>query len=374
LRCEFVEERERISPHEPAWEALAVACARPFCLPAWLLAWWDQAAPPRSRLAVALVFDGDDLVGVGPWFVHVGRGGFNRYQPLGTGTFARVVPLSAPGREAAVATALAQALSTADIAPDLVMFEGVEEGCAWPELLCDAWPRSRPWVGRTIGQVAPFVTVDGRDFENWFATKTAHFRKRMRRSQKEFAKHGGTYRLTTPDRVKEDVRRFAALHRARWQGRGGSGVLTPGAEAMLVEAGERLAGSGRFRLWTMEVGGEAISSHLALEAGGEVGYWLTGFDERHARYSPSRLGILHVIKDSCELGAARVDLGDGEFAFKLRFTDGAERLQRLGLAPRGRRYPLRRLVMLRLQLRRVASERLPEGAKARVRALKRRGG
>src|SRR5207237_381865 len=83
------------------------ASRRPYCAPAWMLAWWRHAAPRRAALRVILVRRGDELLGVAPFFVDRGYGGLARYRFLAAGTSMRVEPLACPGAEGAVAGAWA---------------------------------------------------------------------------------------------------------------------------------------------------------------------------------------------------------------------------------------------------------------------------
>src|SRR5271156_4906515 len=53
----IAEDLEALAPHLDAWDALAVTHGRPFCAPAWMLAWWSQARTGDARLRVVLVSD-----------------------------------------------------------------------------------------------------------------------------------------------------------------------------------------------------------------------------------------------------------------------------------------------------------------------------
>jgi hypothetical protein len=61
--------------------------------------------------------------------------------------------------------------------------------------------------------------------------------------------------------------------------RGGSGVLSRRVERMLEAASVDLVTDLRLRLWTLELSGTTISAQIFLAGGGEVSYWLGGFDE-----------------------------------------------------------------------------------------------
>ena len=352
-----------------AWDKLAVAASRPFCAPGWLMPWWRHAAPAGAGLRAVLVLDGDELIGVGPLYEER-RGGLRWWRPLGAGACERVEPLAATGREQEVAGAIARAIAEAK--PDVVTFEGVPAGGAWPSMLATGWPGRRgPWLGRRAGSTAPTVDLEGRDFDDWFMTRTSHFRQRARKMRKNFAAEGGTERLGTEESLERDLDSFARLHRARWEERGGSHALTPGVERMLRQSGHEL-GLDRLRVLSLDVGDATVASGVAVAAGAELAYWLNGFDVAYAALSPSRLSILSVIEDGVRLGARRVDLGEGDFDYKRRFADGEDALEWLWLAPPGPRQPLVRSLLAAARLRRAASERLPTNARARLLGLVRK--
>jgi CelD/BcsL family acetyltransferase involved in cellulose biosynthesis len=213
------------------------------------------------------------------------------------------------------------------------------------------------------------VHLAGSSFDDWFMSKTTHFRQRMRKARKEFLKRGGRFRLSTAADFEEDIQAFVRVHRARWQERGGSLALTPGVEEILLAAGRRLIPSGRFRLWSLELGGEVISSHILVRAGSELGYWLTGWVPTQAVGSSSLIGILNAIEDGFAIGAERIQLGEGGFAYKYRFATGEDELRWSSLVPPGSRSAIAHLRLLGPRTRRLAGHRLPEPVKDRLRRL-----
>jgi CelD/BcsL family acetyltransferase involved in cellulose biosynthesis len=68
LRGELIDELGAAEQIRDEWDALAVARGRPFCSPAWMLAWWRHAAPPSALLRIAAVRQNGRLVGVAPFF------------------------------------------------------------------------------------------------------------------------------------------------------------------------------------------------------------------------------------------------------------------------------------------------------------------
>jgi CelD/BcsL family acetyltransferase involved in cellulose biosynthesis len=142
-----VEELERLS--EP-WRALAHACSCPAALPGWQLAWWRHLAPQGAALRAVAVSEGEELVGLAPFFVNPGRR--VDYRLLGAGLSRRMRPLARPDVESKVAQEVAGALARARPAPDLVAFEGVDHASDWPQLMAEPFP------AKTLSLVDPAWT------------------------------------------------------------------------------------------------------------------------------------------------------------------------------------------------------------------------
>jgi CelD/BcsL family acetyltransferase involved in cellulose biosynthesis len=139
-------------------------------------------------------------------------------------------------------------------------------------------------------------------------------------------------------------------------------------ERMLRDVAETLSGSLRFRLWTLRVDDRVISAHLFAAAGGEVSYWLGGFDERWARDHPSMVTILAAAEHAWSVGDERLDLGGGGHGYKYRFADGEDRLQWTTLISPGPRSGRARVILAPGRVRSAVTQHLPEGTKLRIRA------
>ena len=362
---------DEIEPWRAAWDDLAVRTERPFCSPAWMLTWWRYAAPAGGRLRVIVAREGPRLVGVAPLFVVRGRGRPSRYRVLGAGTGMRAEPLAHPGEEARAGAAFARALGAASPRPGLILFEGVPTSSPWPRLLAAALPGHRgPWTHVDVTRPAPTLRLTGRTFDEWLAGQSRNFRGQMRRARRQLDEAGAVIRVADSEGVgmERDIRAFARLHHARWDWRGGSAVLDARIERMLVEAASRL-GPLRFRLWLIEVEGLAISAHLFVCAGGEVAYWLGGFDEAWARQRPAMVALLRSVEHAFASGDHRVDFGGGDQPYKYRFADGEDLLAWVTLVPRDRRYLAARAGLLPRQAYRMLSDRLSEDAQERIRTI-----
>jgi CelD/BcsL family acetyltransferase involved in cellulose biosynthesis len=372
LRSVGIEHAVQVRDVWPQWDELAVVTSKPYCSPEWMMSWWEHVAPRRALLRITAVFDGEELIGIAPFFVDRGLGRVRRYRLLGAGTCAPVDVLARPGLERAVGAVIARALAEADPSPDVVMLEGVPGGSPWPGLLCDAWPRrGRLSLRRQFSQPAPFVELRGGTYESWLGSKTSIARRKIRQEVKAMQQQGATVRLSRNQaELAGDLGAFAELHRARWRKRGGSGVLDARVERMLAAAGSRLIDQGRFRLWSMDLDGRTISSHLFVVAGGEAAYWLGGFDERETRIRrPGMMIIRSALEHAFGAGDQRFDLGPGGQPYKYEFAQNASSVDWILLIPRGRRSLLARAQLAPLRARILTAQRLSPGAKRMVRRV-----
>ena len=176
----------------------------------------------------------------------------------------------------------------------------------------------------------------------------------MRRAARDLEERGATFRLADAETLADDLGAFARLHRARWEERGGTAVLTAGVERMLAAAGPRL-GPERFRLWLLELEGRPVCAEIVLAAGGRATFWLGGFEPEFARLQPSIQTMLRAIEQAFELGDDSVDLGLGGQEFKYRLADGVEDLASFAVVGRGAASVPARVRLSGARLRRAAA-------------------
>jgi CelD/BcsL family acetyltransferase involved in cellulose biosynthesis len=380
LRSELVDDVDTAEGLAAQWDELAVSAERPYSSPSWMLAWWRHAAPPGALLRIAVVRQGGELLGVGPFFAEPRRWGVTRYRLLGAGSAAPIEPLARVGNEYTVAALLAGSLASATPPPDVVSFDGAASAPGWPRLIRRAWPRQRPRLVVGLTMPWPTLRMEGRTVEEWLVGKSRHARQSLRRHRRRLEDAGGTFRIAETDaQAVRALRRLAELHYARWETRGGSRALNPRLERMLVDVAHDQVESGRFRMGSIEIDDQLIACELFLAAGGSVAHWLGGFDEAWAKHGPSKQVVLGLVEDAWRRGDRTLELGPGGQDHKDLFSDEAGTLEWIDLVPRGPRSALARLRMAPKRVRQAGLEarhrlarRLSPEAKKRARALLRR--
>ena len=375
---EVLDSVEAVEPTVAGWDRLAVAADLPYCAPAWLLAWWRNAAPDSARLRVVVVREGSRVVGVAPFFALPWKAGLWRWSLLATPVSSRIEPLADAARHEQIAGAFGEAMAGARPRPARVDLNGLPASSYWPEALRSAWPgRLRPSRHRAAPTPAPTVPLGGTaDLDSWLGTRSSNFRQQMRRARRKFDKDGGVFRVAGGlEELERDLPVLERLHRARWAERGGSAAMTPGIDRMLGDAGRDLVGSGRFLLISMEIGGRVIGSQLFLAAGSEISYWNGGFDDAGelAAYKPAMSGLVEAVRISLERGYTRLDLGPGAQDYKYRFSDTQDDLLWQTLIPPGRQSPPAHALFAPVGARYAASRRLTTEQKTRIKRLARRG-
>ena len=369
LRVELIEDEKGLAPFVAEWDALAVARARPYCAPAWQLAWWRHARPPSALLRAVIVLDQGRLVGIVPLYCKRQSLGGWEWALLGSSIASGIEPVAEVGMEEVVAGVIAEKLAWIEPLPRLLRLSQISAESPWPTLVRDAWPGRPAFLVRERFARAPTVTLDANDLDDWLAAKSRNFRSQMRRARRALEQQGARFRIATAEDLERDLAAFVRLHHARWDWRGGTVALPPGMDRALEEAARTLAPKGRLRLSSIDVGDRTIGSLLCLAAGGEVSYWNGGFDDAFAKFHPGLVGLVEAIGYALAAGDSRFDLGPGDQQYKVRLADGADWLVTATVAPKSVRTSAD--AVLRRGRRALASRLTPEQKKRLRRVLER---
>jgi CelD/BcsL family acetyltransferase involved in cellulose biosynthesis len=370
LRVELIDELTRLEETTDAWDSLVAEVARPMASPFWMLAWWRNMTSGSERLRAVAVWRDSQLVAMAPYWLDSSPGGLRELRLLSAGMCYRLTVAVRRDDEAAVAPLVGRTLAASVPHPGTVRADAVDVDSPWPPALAAAWPgRRQAWLRRDRVLSAPVLATEGRSFEEWMGSKSKNFRQQMRGGRRKLEKAGAVVRMSRAATLSSDMSALIRLHHGRWAARGGSSVMSPGVERLLLEAGGELLARGQLRLWMIDAEGAPISAHLFVAAGGEVAYWNGGFDESWSQYKPALQALFAAVEHAFEHGDSRVDFGAGDQAYKRRFAEGDHPVAWYTLFPRDSAYLLNRARTLPRHLRwgaREAFERLPERHQRRI--------
>jgi CelD/BcsL family acetyltransferase involved in cellulose biosynthesis len=380
LAAEVLDSLDSLEGVTKPWDELAGLSGRPQMAPAWVRGWLRHLAPDGTEPRVVVVREGEEVVGIAPFFVDAKSGGRVDYRIANIEMWAGLSLLARPGREPEAAAAFASALvGDVNPRPDLVAFEGLPLDSAWPAALRDGWPsRVKPLLRKYTIHPSPSIGMHEDDFEAWFAARSSHFRQHLRRARRKFEKAGGASRRSDPSTLTTDVETFVRLHTSRWEDKEGSSNLVAYGDRlapMLEEAGRAL-GPERFRLGILEVDGEPAAANIFVAAGGHILYVNAGWDQRFAKLNPVMLGLLDAVEEAFSRGDEHIDLGLGRQEVKVRFADGDDPVAWTVMIPPGRGLP--RAVagmaptLVRAALRDSAKRHLSPKAVEKTRGLRNR--
>jgi len=378
IETTVIDDPRDAEPIREQWDELAVQAGRPYCSPAWMLAWWAHARTGDARLRTIVVTELGQVLAVAPFFAQVGRFGLVEYRLLGAGHSHRIGVLCRAGYEQHVEGPLGEAMRALDPRPSSIVWEGIDGNDRWPVRTA---PRLGGRAGVKLRRDAEMgnatIRLAGMTFEDWLGDTSAKFRQGLRRDRRKLAHAGGLIRRShTEDELGRDLDAFARLHNARWAKRGGSGFFDERMMAMLREAGGRLLPADRLRLYVVELDRRPIAAALNVAAGGVVAGWATGMDDAYGRLSPTRLAILSAVEEAFDRGEISFDFGGGSSVYKERFANHSEPVVWVTQFPREWSYPLVRAQLMPKYARhglRELARRLPPERQQQLKRLLRPG-
>jgi len=366
VSSKIIESEADLARLEPAWDELAEAAGRPFCAPAWMLAWWRHARPSGARLQVVAVEEEERLIGIAPFYAR--RTGLTTSYEVLTGRLSPPVgPLAVPGREAEVAAAIGTALSgPRERAGYLRMWDRFDVG-GMTRRMVDSWPERSPWIHTAVGMPTPVIDLAVDDPEAWVQSLAPKVRQEVRRRRRRLDEAGAEFHEVGAEDRGPALDALLKLHAERWRDRGGSRALVPGLRAMLDEAAREMLPDGRMRLLTITVEGRHVAATMVLGAGEEAVGWLGGFDPEWARSGVSMALIVLAIEGAIRSGKTLFDLGPGDMDYKRRLATAEREISGLTIVPRSAGYPLARATLAPYEARWALSDRLSSETKEKVR-------
>jgi CelD/BcsL family acetyltransferase involved in cellulose biosynthesis len=299
------------------WTQLFKRCpdAAPFQSPDWLLPWWTWFGDGEL---LAFVFRKEEqLVGLALTFIYASKDFGQQLLLLGTGNSDYCDVLFEPSAQAECCQ---------------LLFGVIEEHRGWD--VCDLQPlraesvlisaNSPPDWRTDLAQqdVCPRIKLSRHRLAN--SKALGKMLKNANYSRRRLEKAGPVRIEPADDNTFHEIfEAFRTLHQARWRARGHSGVFADEtARAFHCEAAAALLEAGILRLYALRVSHHIIGCLYCLVHARRAHYYLGGFDDRFAPYSPGVILIGHAIEDAVQQGALEFDFLRGNESYKYRW--GAE--------------------------------------------------
>lgn len=220
-----------------------------------------------------------------------------------------------------------------------------------PRLASRAVPASE-WAATRSEHTEPSPFVNWRQFTSWeeFEAHVGKLRAKLladgRRQTRRIEKELGPVRIETDhDPVAFD--RCIALKSAQYQRTGARDLF---ADQRHVDLLRRLVADGIATTEALWAGDTLVAAHIGMRHDGRYSWWFPAYETDYDRFSPGRVLLVALLKDSYDQGDAEFDflLGDEEykwhFATDVRLVDSVGspslslRLHRL-MKQAGHRFP-----------------------------------
>src|SRR4051812_7306874 len=211
------------------WNALAERAGNVFATHEWAAAWWDVYGEDRPLLVAACRDGSGRLVALLPLYL-ASRRPVRTLRFLGHRPADQLGPVCAPEDRQAAAGALRDFLR--------------REFRGWDLLLAERLAPAEGWAGLLGGRVvhreeSPTLVIGGRSFDEFLAGRSRNFREQVRRRDRKLRReHEVEIRLSTAERLDEDLDTLFRLHDARWSD-DGSGALAGGRQRFHREFARR---------------------------------------------------------------------------------------------------------------------------------------
>ena len=297
-----------LGAHDDDWRTLAVEAGNVFGTPEWVSTWWRHFGAGRRLLVTACRGRDGQLVAVLPLYLWSGRP-LRVARFIGHGPGDALGPVCRSEDRAAVAVALSRALE--DWGVSLLVGENVPAEEGWSALL---------GAKRVEHEGSPVLSIEGRSWEALLASWSKNLRSQVRSRERKLARdHHVEFRLAeNPDRLEQDLDTLYALHRARWPH--GSGFDS--AESFHRCFAALALARGWFRLWLLEIDGEARAAWYGFRFASAESYYQAGRSADPA-WEQYRLGFVllaHSIREAAADGAVEYRFLRGDEDFKYRFA------------------------------------------------------
>lgn len=144
------------------------------------------------------------------------------------------------------------------------------------------------------------------------------------KKRRKLEKDHGQVRFTAQSASADDLATLMRWKSAQWRETGQPDVFETPWTAELVRRLHAHAEPGcKGELFTLHVGDRLAAAHFALAGSDVLHAWFIAHDDEFARCSPGVVLIVDILKWAAERGVREMDLGPGDYRFKLQLANAA---------------------------------------------------
>jgi len=376
VTVERIERAEEIGRIRDEWTAVLEASPSRclFLTWEWMSTWWRHLAGNR-RLRLLLVRSGGEPVALAPLAIRPPN--LARLAPLpalellGMGSVGSdyLDLIIKRGHKGQAIQALAHALDRSRLMLDLGQLGRTDSLAA--DLALEL--RRRQWrVRDRLSHVCPWIKLTGRSWEAYLASlgkaHASNFRYQARRLAQTLDMRFQLVR--TEEERRDALPVLIALHRMRWQDRGGSNAFhEAGLEAFHDDFSRLALQQGWLRLFVLRLKGVPAAALYGFRYGRTFYFYQSGFDPHFAKYSLGAVTVGLTIKQAIEEGADEYDFLHGDETYKSHWAAERRELGRMEFyPPRARGWVCQGAVDLGQAARTMARRLLPGALVAKLTA------
>ncbi len=314
METSLVTDAHALSALAPEWLELwrRAPDATPFQSPMWLLPWWRHFG--SNELHGITVRDAGRLQALAPLYI-IREDDQSLGLLLGTGISDYLDVLSIGDHENVIATALADV--------DCQLWDLQQLRPSSPLLKMQS---PDGWNDSVEEQEACPVLSLGEDLTS------THFRKKLRYYRRALGDIA--FETATAENLDGLLAALFALHAARWQRRGMSGMLADDVvQQFHRHVARAMLDAGALRLYAIRVAGRIVAVFYGFASGDTVYYYLSGYDPDLEKFSPGTLIVAHAIEQAARDGARTFDFLRGAEDYKYAWGAKDRMNRRRTLAP-----------------------------------------
>jgi CelD/BcsL family acetyltransferase involved in cellulose biosynthesis len=205
---------------------------------------------------------------------------------------------------------------------DVLELPSVFEGAAITRLSALAAKDAHRTGSWTIPLIAFFAIPQGptakKDLEKY--PRHPKLRSKVRQRESKLTALGSVRLLRTEKDGARDLQRFYDMEAAGWKGTEKSAIISdPRSHQFFDEVTREAEKSGHLCLYSLELDGKAIASHIGFTYRGR--YWAakSTYDESYRDYAPGHLIVKAILQDCAERGLSEYVMGIRE-DWKMEWT------------------------------------------------------